>query len=161
MRRVDHATLFAAAYGDGGGIFRTVDAATSWSRVLEAPEGDDFVALSAIDDRLYAGTRGGKLYVSGDSGSTWTHVKKLAIPDVGITTAVDNLRGELLVGTTGRGVFRVAPDAGIWVSANAGMPVADVRTLTIASRDGPALLTGKLGKRRSSEHRWRRVGVQQ
>ena len=55
------------------GLFRSADAGAEWSRV-----GRDLRSMAAVainpkrTDEVYAASEGGRLYVSGDGGATWT-----------------------------------------------------------------------------------------
>jgi photosystem II stability/assembly factor-like uncharacterized protein len=138
----DRATVLAAAYGEGGGIFKSSDGGARWTAVLPRLPGDDFVALSAYDDAIYAATTGGRLYTSVDRGDTWHAVDTAVGPSAGINTVVRSGR-DLYIGTMGTGVFRVVDQT--WIPLSFGLPVADVRTLALTGSDRKTLIVGSWG----------------
>ena len=100
------------------GLFRSVDAGSSWSPA-EGP--DSFTALSALRIRpgdpstLYSGSEGGAVYRSDDEGEHWT---SSLLPGGGFTEtlALDPALPDRVWAVTGSGLFRSDDDARSWTS---------------------------------------------
>jgi len=121
------------------GIFRTSDAADTWSAVITGTELDAGVGNIVIDPRVpstvYAGTPGFGLFKSTDSADSWRQI--LAPPDPGQGFAVDALAIDpsdpqiLYVGERFRGVFRTRDGGLTWMSMNGGLTDQSVSALAV------------------------------
>ena len=60
-----------AVCADSGGIYRSVDAGSTWERTSAPATNWSCVACSADGTRLVAASGGGLIYSSTDSGATW------------------------------------------------------------------------------------------
>src|SRR5205085_2735141 len=93
-------------YGQGGagGLFRSVDGGTNWTKSSEGiPENTDVFALAAGGTILFAGTTYG-VYRSTDSGANWTLVST-DLPNTGVfALAVSG--AQLFAGADYLGVLR-------------------------------------------------------
>jgi hypothetical protein len=106
--------LFAAT---SAGIFRSVDHAESWQRVLAPSDrGEDFhqVALSSDDARVVVAAAGQAVYRSADGGATWTSVLTASSAQVAYHPADGSFVAWTTVAVGGDGYTRV------WHSGDGG-----------------------------------------
>jgi len=81
-----------------------------WERIMDLPAAE-FTALEVIDGSLYAAS-GNDLYISSDSGGTWTH--SLITPQENIwISCFRKFNGRIYAGTSS-GIFSASSHAGIW-----------------------------------------------
>jgi hypothetical protein len=78
-------------------------------------------SLTVLGTNVYAGTHSHGVFLSKDSGTTWTAV------DSGLpaTTSVYSLvasGGQVVAGTWGAGIYRVSTNQAVWSAANSGLP---------------------------------------
>lgn len=139
---VDSSTVYCGTgEGDwwsflGNGVLRSSDGGTSWSPQCTAPfVGQGFYSLvvdPANRHRLFAGTTGG-LYVSTDSGATWTQRRTSR------TWAITQRARELLAGC-GDGLFRSTNNGNGWAAvALPGAPAAFDRLAVAMAPSNPAV----------------------
>ncbi len=124
-------TLYAAT---DGGIFKSLDAGTSWGAVNAGLTGFTVYTLASdpsTSGTLYAGTNagvfkttnGGNAWFAQTTGLTGASVRSLAIDPV-------NPR-QIYAGTLSNGVFLSSDGGGSWAAMNAGLSSGDVRSVVI------------------------------
>jgi len=138
MRSAAPGVLFAVA---GKNLYRTTDAAKSWTAVRPG-EITDFAVDPSKPDRLYAATKQG-LYRSTDNGATWARVSN-GIKDDEVEAVVVSSSGKAFCGTF-HGVFLSADGGDTWTAFNDGLMNTDVRALAIAGGSSPRLYAGIAG----------------
>jgi hypothetical protein len=151
----------------GNGVLRSADGGASWTPACTAPfVGEGFHALRvdpANGSRLFGGTTGG-LYVSTDSGTTWTRRRSAATYAISIGT------GEVLASSTD-GLFRSTDSGTTWTAVTLpGAPAGFVRLAVSVAPSNPAVAyafgTGAPwipqpdGSQIPTGYLWRRAGGQ-
>ncbi|HTU64231.1 MAG TPA: hypothetical protein VMF89_37455, partial [Polyangiales bacterium] len=105
--------LFLTTFG--AGIYRSDDAAASWTQVLESTESATCLVLipqpGAAPPRVYACLSG--ITMSEDGGATWTPMNA-GLPALTIYQLVHDPDTGRLYASSGRGIFVLAPDADEW-----------------------------------------------
>lgn len=133
------AQLFLAT--NGRGIYRSDDAAATWTQVLDSPEVAVCLTLVAAEDaqtppRLYACLSG--VSMSDDGGQTWRQLSQ-GLPELSTAQIVhDAVSGRLYV-TTSRGVFVLDPNAESWRPLDPGCDAA-ARGMAIMEENGQRYL---------------------
>ncbi len=94
-------TLYAGCFG---GIYKSSDTGTTWAQLLSfVTATDGFLSLANFDSVIFAGTKGGGVLVSSDSGMNWSSIGN-SLPDTNIKSlAVDG--GYLFAGAQ-NGIWR-------------------------------------------------------
>ncbi len=133
--------LSIAAYGGGvfvgylGGIMRSTDFGSSWSRSL-ALNGESVRDLVTDGGNLYAGVSSGAdvygVYISTDNGTTWSSGRS-GLPPWSDVNAVAVSGASLFAGTFA-GVFLSTDGGHSWVPVSSGL--ADTSISTLAVNDG-------------------------
>jgi photosystem II stability/assembly factor-like uncharacterized protein len=103
-------------------VYRTDDGGATWDEIV-GPHGimgvDTIVFAPSAPGRVYAANHA-ELYVSGDSGLTWSPVSSL--PHATDLAVHPTDADRLAIGTFSDGILR-STDAGVsWTSSNAGLP---------------------------------------
>lgn len=134
--------------------------AASWSSL--GPEGGDARSLAydpSTPSRIYLGTSAGELFVSIDSGSSWSRLAHLG---AGFDYVLDSISidprnpstvyiGAWSIDNAGGGVFRSTDRGQTW-TALAGMQGKSVRAMALAGSDSNVIVAGALdGVYRSSD----------
>lgn len=123
----DPATVFIGQYD---GLYRTIDAGSSWKKVSPVPD----VSVVAIDpfssSNVYAVLTDKGLSVSQDGGVTWA---SLGLADEEVTSiVVDPAATTVLYAATRDGdVYRSDDRGGGWVRFSEGLSGAEIRRLSI------------------------------
>lgn len=130
--------LYAGSGANPGGavVYRTQDGAANWTLVNAGLAGASFVGVIAIDpvttSTVYAGTSGGGVYKSLNSGSTWapvnTGLTQLFIVDLAIDPGAP---GTLYAGTNASGLFKTTNGGGSWAPANNGLPAGTLPAVAV------------------------------
>jgi photosystem II stability/assembly factor-like uncharacterized protein len=96
---------------------------------------------------VYAGTSGGGVFKSNDSGGTWSAVNTGLSSLYVLTLAIDpSAPATLYAGTSGGGVFKSSNGGGSWSAINVGLTAAYVGALAI-DPSAPATLYAGTGDR--------------
>ncbi len=122
-----------------GGLFQSTDGGHQWVHLHEGLPPDTLVGNLAISPclprRLYASERR-CLYVSTDSGQTWTHSQ--GFPPVSVLNLVADPSDPLIAyASTSLGVWRTADGGMIWQDWNNGVVQADGTELGKLVLSGP------------------------
>lgn len=123
-------TLFAG-FLDGGGIYRLSEGNESWEPAGDYSSGLDntyIFTLKNIDDKLYAGTWGGGVYVSTNRGGSW---KQSAIKSARVLTIESN-NDNIYVGMVADGIFKSNDQGDSWESMNDGLRDKNVAALAFS-----------------------------
>jgi len=153
----DPQTLYAGA----NVVFKTTDRGATWRRIspdLGEPGGNERAmvptgAITTLSESplapgvLYAGTEGGRVYVTRDDGTTWTEVSA-GLPDRWVTRVVASGHEPGVVYLAQSGyryddfspyLFRSADYGATWTSMAAGLPAEPVNVL-VEDPGRPAIL---------------------
>ncbi len=120
----------------GGGVFKSVDGAATWTSVNSGLTNLVVLAL-AVHPRnpsiVYAGTLGGGVFKTADGGATW---RRLPFPyPYAFSLAIDPRKpSTVYAGTTGRGVFKSTDGGASWLPVNRTLREAVVRSIAIHPR---------------------------
>ena len=136
---VNGAYLFAGTWG--GGVYRSTDNGTSWTRVSAGLTNTVVLAFAVSGTTLYAGTEGGGVFRSTDNGTTWTAVNSGLSSLFVYSLAVSG--ANLLAGTNG-GACRSTNDGGTWAAV--GPTSGAVRAITVIGTDRRPWGTGISGR---------------
>lgn len=90
----------------------------SWAQTA-GPEGGTINALLSTATSLFAGTEGGGVFRSNDSGTSWTAVNT-GLPTLFVYALAAN--GGTLFAATDLGVFRSTDNGTNWTATNSGLP---------------------------------------
>ena len=82
------------------------------------PQGGDVMALAANGSEVFAGTQGGGVFRSTDSGTTWARAN-VGLTDTNVRALAIAPDGDVFAGTFS-GVFRSTDDGDTWAAANDG-----------------------------------------
>jgi photosystem II stability/assembly factor-like uncharacterized protein len=128
--------VFVAFYSPGGyTVYRSLDNGTSWAEMINSGLTNQRVLSFAVKgNALFAGTYGGGVFRSTDTGATWSAVNE------GLSnTYVLSLAGKganLFAGTQLGGAFRSIDTNVIWTPSNTGLPAnSTVYSLEISGTD--------------------------
>jgi hypothetical protein len=131
------------------GVWLLLAIGTSFSTIAYAgqgvwtsggPHGEDIRALAinpANPAMLYAGTNGGGIFKSTDSGGTWA-ATNMGLTNLYVSALVIDPENPatLYAGTFYGGIFKSTDSGGTWIAANAGMrepPYVDSLTINPAT----------------------------
>ena len=131
-------TLYAGGLAEAfvGGLFKTIDSGSSWSKV------DTSVIMSIAMDPvnpgvLYTGTHNDGVKKSTNGGATWSFVNN-GLPEPGVSVdffmavTVNPFNPEILFcATIGGGVYKSTNGGAGWLTASDGLPSLDVRDIEI------------------------------
>jgi hypothetical protein len=133
-------TLYAGNQ-TGSGIYKSTDGGSHWSSArvgLPAPPSPfsgSFALINALaldgasSSTVYAATYGNGVFVSRDSGASWTSASNGLRDTVVLSIASPPGSGAVYAGTLGDGVYRSADQARTWTSSSAGMIASVVYAL--------------------------------
>jgi len=120
----------------GGGVFVTTNAGTSWRVLVGSPETANDVVIDPAGRAVYAGGPTG-FFRSPDGGGTWAG-SNVAFSTFTVNGLVmDPSSSNILYagvgrpGTTGGGVYKTTNAGGTWTPASNGLPDRTVQTLVI------------------------------
>jgi len=120
--------LYAAT---DGGIFVSTNSGTSWTST--GYSGPAVTALAFSDTSFFAGTFGAGIYLSSDTGKTWTPANS------GLTrgniTALGISGSSVFAGTDGGGIFLSTNNGGGWTAVNSGVNAAYVHAFAFSGGD--------------------------
>lgn len=135
----DTVQLFTRSYGRAGAqsvvavksseeVWRSNDAGTTWTKLLDLDPGPDLRVLLRVGDAIYARGDGSTLWRSIDNGLNWVQIADIAA-QTGSSLGTLRSKGNLLIATLGRGDrFALSSDGGFtW------------QTRTIPAEPGEAL----------------------
>jgi len=137
-----HGDLFASTIGSG--IYRRLRDAETWTRVDTSAPKDALLrvhalAVSLVDNAVYASTLEHGVYRSTDNGLIWRNYNVgLGIMNINAITVND--ANVIFARCVGGGVFRHAPIWDEWQPINAGLD--DPYITTVASRRNGGILLG-------------------
>ncbi len=127
---VDANTLYAGSLS--GGVFRSRDAAASWSSV-GLSDGNVFKVLAPAANRVLVGTSAG-IAVSNDGGDSWAQLGQRA--SYALSIAADPADGRRMVlGSFGGQVWTADAGGSRWQPVGQGLPMADVLALARCADD--------------------------
>jgi photosystem II stability/assembly factor-like uncharacterized protein len=127
--------------GAAGAVYRSNDAAASWTQVLDAT-GLSIVFQPTNPAVAYVGSFDG-VRITRDSGATWTTV---AVPPLG--GSIDALAIHpfaptvVYAATSSSGVWRSADSGATWVSFSTGLPEVTILALAASAGDPATLWAG-------------------
>ena len=124
-----------------GGLFKSEDDGLTWNVLPDLPMIDiKRIVCSEYNNYLYAGSVSG-LYISTDSGDSWT--KK---SDTSIACILPTGENELLIGTAAKGVFKTDGLADNWTQINSGIDISAIGSVeTIIKTTDGSLFMGMKG----------------
>jgi ligand-binding sensor domain-containing protein len=129
--------------GIDGTVFRSTDLGVGWTPSGNGLQGSNVKALVAMSNGpaeiIFAGTFGRGVFVSNDSGRSWSSANVGLTDDSVYTLLVDG--PYLFAGTTG-GVYLLVPDGKGWSPESSGLTNLDVRALAY---DNSYLYAGTTG----------------
>jgi hypothetical protein len=150
----------ATMYYGGNRLNRSTNSAASWTvispdltRGAGGTGGNPFgtittIAVAASDNRvIYVGTDDGRVWITRNTGSTWTEITA-GLPTRWITRlAVDPASADVAYvsvsgyrnGDPGAHVFRTANGGSTWTDISAGLPDAPVNDVVLDPRDATVL----------------------
>lgn len=102
-----------------GGVFRSRDEGNTWQSVNEGLKRLEVKSLLAVDHDLYAGTGDGVYRLHG-ADDHWVPVTT-GLDDTLVHSLARAADGTLFAGTSGKGVFRLAPRSSGWVRVRHGL----------------------------------------
>lgn len=123
----------------GGGIFKSVNGAATWTSASRGLAGFAVYAL-AVHPRnpeiVYAGSLGGGVFKSVDGGAHWAPSGS-GIPTTSVFSLAIDPRNPSIVwaGTFGRGMFKSTDGGAHWLPANRTLRQAAVRSIAIHPRN--------------------------
>ena len=114
-----------------GGIFVSTNSGTSWTST--GYSGPAVTALAFSDTSFFAGTFGAGIYLSSDTGKTWTPANS------GLTrgniTALSISGSSVFAGTDGGGIFLSTNNGGSWTAVNSSVTAAYVNAFAFSGGD--------------------------
>lgn len=127
------------------GLFKSVDAGATWTRVQTDFPSELFIYDLSIDPQspmtLYVGTNNG-VFVSKDGGSHWTPVNNGLEGTLVRNISIDRTNPTRLYAVTELGVFRSANGGSQWESINTGLPATRVHRVVIDPSSSTTLYVG-------------------
>ena len=134
--------------GLGGGVYRSLDAGTTWSLAAAGLEIENRVWALAIDPQdplvVYAGTRTAGVYKTTNGGASWsgTGLNTVAITALAIDPSDPSI---VYAGSDGFGIFKTVNGGVSWSAVNTGLAILSVRALAIHPTVSSTLLVGTTG----------------
>ncbi|MDP4231660.1 MAG: T9SS type A sorting domain-containing protein [Bacteroidota bacterium] len=130
--------------GTNTGVYRSIDDGMNWVKASLGLPDLDVNALAVIDTMLFAGTNWG-VYRSSNSGETWTNVSRNLVNQDVLCFVTSNdilFAGTLtlyhLIDTTfipiPSGIFYSSNLGDNWIEADTGLPILDIRALTVTNK---------------------------
>ena len=119
------------------GCYRTSDAGVSWRKVGAMSSAFD-AAMSAANPALaycLGYDTAPCLYVSTDSGATWTYQPGNVQQSKGGSLITDPTNGDIVYSPGGAGVMKTADRGAHWVPANGGIRIATISTISTSPWD--------------------------
>jgi uncharacterized repeat protein (TIGR01451 family) len=142
-------TLYASVTFDGttSTLLVSHDGAGSWQQLTSTPSGSFIVdlAISAANPAQIWAARTDGLWMSADSGATWTGVADPALGAQGTSTVVIDPTNPaiLYVGTGGNGTVASSSDLGAhWTNVSGNLSVAAVTAIAVDPSKNSHLLVG-------------------
>lgn len=139
------ATLYAGS--QGGGLFVTHDAGTSWTSLPGSPSTVNAVSLDTSGRVVYAGTPEG-FYRSSDQGQTWV-AQNIAFTTLTVSALlVDPASATTLYagvgrpGSSGGGIYKTTNAGATWFASGGGLPDRVVKALAASSQTPATLFAG-------------------
>ena len=126
LRQQPSDPLLAASDDDGGGtVYKSTDGGATWVEVttgLDAELGFRGILIDRFDSRiLYLATEQDGVYISRDSGTTWTSWNE-GLWDKALSEARTNSFDTLEISADGRLLFLGSSGSGVWRRPAAGIP---------------------------------------
>jgi ligand-binding sensor domain-containing protein len=119
-------------------LFVGTELAFSQTLVWQRTSGPDAGAVRALainsNGAFFAGTDGGGVFRSPNSGANWTAVN-FGLSNLHVFAVVSNSPGHIFAGTNGGGVSRSVDDGENWLAVNTGLTNAFVWCLAINASD--------------------------
>jgi photosystem II stability/assembly factor-like uncharacterized protein len=116
------------------GVYRTTDAGGSWQRAGEMSAAFD-VALTAANPALaycVGYDTAPHLYVSTDTGATWTVQPGNMQPGKGGSLVTDPSAGDVVYAPGATGVLKTTDRGAHWTAANSGIRIATISTISVS-----------------------------
>ena len=140
----------------GDGVYKSTNNGNLWIKLnYSGNQNVTTVYINPNDDNIiYIGTYGSGLYVSTDGGATWENRSRsvvnnglnLALESMHITAINLTMKGTLLVGTYGDGVYRSEDNGLNWRRANSGTEGTKlINQITSISADRVLMATNDKG----------------
>lgn len=128
-----------------GGVFKTTDAAASWTRVSTATMNTNIYSLAlnpSNPSTVYIG--GVNIYKSSNAGTSWENVRAGVGAGYAKATAVDPQNGAVYVGTISRrhGMIKSENDGLSWVSINSGFSNVGINTFAVDPANASIVYAG-------------------
>jgi photosystem II stability/assembly factor-like uncharacterized protein len=114
-------------------IYRSIDQATSWKNVFQAPQALPFHAAIGGDSKgnVYAAIENGGVYFSADTGNHWT-IENSGLPRGTINGFAFNALGRVFAASDS-GVFYHDRDSVLWHPLNDGLTVLQTTCIAVDS----------------------------
>jgi photosystem II stability/assembly factor-like uncharacterized protein len=145
-------TVYAATMG--GGVFKSTDGASNWSRINSGLVDINISALAIArsnSQTLYAGSKSGTIYKSTNGGSTWNQVRSDVNQVYIWTIAIDpNNPNIVYVGTGGSRIFITFDGGQSWVNSSDPL-LQHVRAIAIDPTNTNRIYAGNLILFRSTD----------
>lgn len=110
-------TLYAGTLGDG--IYKSTNAAGSWSISNNGLTNGQIFALLSVDSTLFAGSFGAGIFKSTNHGASWV-ASNTGISNMSIYALAGD-SSNIYAGTLGGGVFKSSDDGANWTAVNNGL----------------------------------------
>jgi photosystem II stability/assembly factor-like uncharacterized protein len=115
-----------------GGVFRTDNLGASWTEAKITAAYNFFTAIAVSGTNLIAGTYGDGVFLSTDSGTTWS-VANTGLPNRIVYTFVvfGTSSSAMVFAGTDSGFFRSTDNGTSWAPVNTGLANTDVHSLLV------------------------------
>jgi len=114
--------------GTAEGVFRSDDNGINWSDFNNGLSNVDITSMVVgWNNIIFAGTYGGGIFRSLDSGNNWTQVGN----NLDILSLAENSLGHIFAGTDGEGIYRSTDDGNTWEQINTGLTEQEIVALTV------------------------------
>lgn len=144
-------TLYAGGLAEVfvGGLFKTIDSGSSWSKVDTSVIAS--IAMDPVNPGvLYTGTHNDGVKKSTNGGATWSFVNN-GLPEPGVSShffhvAIDPVNPDILYcGSIDAGIYKSTNGGTEWFEASEGLPSLDVRDIEIDPVHPSVLYAGLWG----------------
>ncbi|MDP1621881.1 MAG: T9SS type A sorting domain-containing protein [Bacteroidales bacterium] len=122
------------------GIYKTENAGNQWTKYLLPGTTQNYQVLSMMsrDTKLFAGIQSSGVYISSDSGQTWTPTGAISYP----VYALAKNAAYIFAGTSNQGMRRSSNDGSTWTTINTGLTTTLQKTIRAVATYGTMVYAG-------------------